>query len=349
VNEGSTGTPPEETPSAPEPTPASQPAAWEAPAHTPAAAAAEPAPYVPPPDYTAPPGYGAPVAAPPRRSSGPIIVAVAVLVVLVLAAIGYAAAGFTFATSRIDSSTKALNTVITNENAITAQFNSTKDVSALDTKATGAELQSNKTGVAQSVTQSQAAQATITTDQASLVSAQNSLSDNSWLTTFSRSRLDNMSGKIGHWRNALVSAKTVTGDLVQLGTFLQSYDDSLIDRDKVTTAITASDFTALASALVSLKGDVAKAISLSGAPGLPPDMKAFLIDLQTEGADTTKLLNDAINGADNNTLTAEANQVDADGVKVDAHDIAKINIAILAFYTPLIDAYNAEVAKANAM
>jgi hypothetical protein len=331
--------------------PASQPAAWEVPAHTPAAAAAEPAPYVPPPDYTAPPGYGAPVAAPPRRSSGPIIVAVAVLVVLVLAAIGYAAAGFTFATSRIDSSTKALNTVITNENAITAQFNSTKDVSALDTKATGAEFQSNKTAVAQVVTQSQAAQATITTDQASLVSAQDSLSDNSWLTTFSRSRLDNMSGKIGHWRNALVSAKTVTGDLVQLGTFLQSYDDSLIDRDKVTTAVTATaiDFTGLASALVSLKGDVAKAISLADAPGLPPDMKAFLIDLQTEGADTTKLLNDAINGADNNTLTAEANQVDADGVKVDAHDMVKINIAILAFYTPLIDAYNAEVAKANAM
>jgi hypothetical protein len=260
-------------------------------------------------------------------------------------------AGFTFATSRIDSSTKALNTVITNENAITAQFNSTKDVSALDTKATGTELQSDKTAVAKVVTQSQAAQATITTDQASLVSAQGSLNDNSWLTTFSRSRLDNMSGKIGHWRNALVSAKTITGDLVQLGTFLQAYDDSLIDRDKVTTAITATtiDFTGLASALVSLKGDVAKAISLADAPGLPPDMKAFLIDLQTEGADTTKLLNDAINGADNNTLTAEGNQVDADGVKVDAHDIVKINIAVLAFYTPLVDAYNAEVAKANAM
>ena len=349
MNEGPTGSPPEETPAAPEPTPAGQPAAWEVPVHTPPAVAAEPAPYVPPPDYTAPPGYGAPIAAAPRRSSGPIIVAVAVLVVLVLAAIGYAVAGFTFATSRIDSSTKALNTVITNENAITAQFNSTKDVSALDTKATGTELQSDKTAVAKVVTQSQAAQATITTDQASLVSAQDSLSENSWLTTLSRSRLDNMSGKIGHWRNALVSAKTITTDLVQLGTFLQSYDDALIDSDKVTTTINASDFTGLASALVSLKGDVAKAISLADAPGLPPDMKAFLTDLQTEGADTTKLLNDAINGADNNTLTAEANQVDADGVKVDAHDIAKINIAILAFYTPLVDAYNAEVAKANAM
>jgi len=349
VNEGPTDTPPEETPAAPEPTPASQPAAWEAPVHTPAAAAAEPAPYVPPPDYTAPPGYGAPVAAPPRRSSGPIIVAVAVLIVLVLAAIGYAVAGFTFATSRIDSTTKALNTVITNENAITAQFNSTKDVAALDTKATGTELKSNKTAVAQVVTQSQTAQATITTDQASLVSAQNSLSDNSWLTTFSRSRLDNMSGKIGHWRTALVSAKTITSDLVQLGTFLQSYDDSLIDVDTLVTKGNANDFTGMASALGSLKTDVGKAISLADAPGLPPDMKAFLVDLQAEATDTSKLLNDALNGASDSTLQADINLVDADGVKVDAHDIVKINIAILAFYAPLIDAYNAEVAKANAM
>jgi hypothetical protein len=349
VNEGPTGSPPEETPAAPEPTPAGQPAAWEVPVHTPPAAAAQPAPYVPPPDYTAPPGYGVPVAAAPRRSSGPIIVAVAVLVVLVLAAVGYAVAGFTFATSRIDSSAKALNTVITNENAITAQFNSTKDVSALDTKATGAELQTNKTALAQVVTQSQAAQATITTDQASLVSAQSRLSDNSWLTTFSRSRLDNMSGKIGHWRNALVSAKTITGDLVQLGTFLQSYDDSLIDVDTLVTKGNANDFTGMASALGSLKTDVGKAISLADAPGLPPDMKTFLVDLQTEATDTSKLLNDALNGASDSTLQADINRVDADGVKVDAHDIVKINIAILAFYTPLVDAYNAEVAKANAM
>jgi hypothetical protein len=349
VNEGPTGTPPEETPSAPEPTPASQPAAWEAPAHTTPAAPAEPAPYVPPPDYTAPPGYGAPVAAPPRRSSAPIIVAVVVVVVLVLAAIGYAVAGFAFATTRIDSSTKALNTVVTNENAITAQFNATKDVAALDTKATGAEFQSNKTAVALVVTQSQAAQATITTDQASLVSAQNSLGDSSWLTTFSRSRLDNMSGKIGHWRNALVSAKTITSDLVQLGTFLQSYDDSLIDLDTLVTKGNANDFTGMASALGSLKTDVGKAISLADAPGLPPDMKAFLVDLQTEATDTSKLLNDAINGASDTTFQTDINQVDADGIKVDAHDIVKINIAILAFYTPLIDAYNAEVAKANAM
>jgi hypothetical protein len=48
-------------------------------------------------------------------------------------------------------------------------------------------------------------------------------------------------------------------------------------------------------------------------------------------------------------LQADINAVDADGTKVDAHDIIAINTAITAFYGTLIDAYNSEVSKANAM
>jgi hypothetical protein len=348
VNEGPTGPAPEETPPAVQPTPEPQPAAWEVPAHTPPAAPAEPAPYAPPPDYAAPPGYGAPAAAAPR-SRGPVLVAVIVVVVLILAIIGYVGAGFAVAAGQISSADKTLNTVITNENAITAQFNSSKANSALDTKATAAELQTNKTALGQLVSQSQAAQPTITSDDASLASAQDNLKNNSWLTALSRSSLDQKSAKIAHWRNALGSAKTITTDLVQLGTFLESYDDALIDVDNLITKGNANDFTGMASALGSLKTDVAKAISLAGAPGVPPDMKAFLTDVQTEGTDTTKLLNDAIAGADNATLQADISAVDAAGTKVDAHDIIAINTAITAFYGTLIDAYNSEVSKANAM
>jgi hypothetical protein len=348
VNEGPTGPAPEETPPAAQPTPEPQPAAWEVPAHTPPAAPAEPAPYAPPPDYAAPPRYGAPAAAAPR-SRGPVLVAVIVVVVLILAIIGYVGAGFAVAAGQISSADKTLNTVITNENAITAQFNSSKANSALDTKATAAELQTNKTALGQLVSQSQAAQPTITSDDASLASAQDNLKNNSWLTALSRSSLDQKSAKIAHWRNALGSAKTITTDLVQLGTFLESYDDALIDVDNLITKGNANDFTGMASALGSLKTDVAKAISLAGAPGVPPDMKAFLTDVQTEGTDTTKLLNDAIAGADNATLQADISAVDAAGTKVDAHDIIAINTAITAFYGTLIDAYNSEVSKANAM
>jgi hypothetical protein len=280
---------------------------------------------------------------------GPVIIAVVVVVVILVAIIGYVAAGFAVAAGQISAADKTLNTVITNENAITAQFNSTKAASALDAKATGAELASNKTAVATLVTQSQAAKPTITSDDAALVSAQNSLKDNSWLTALSRSSLDQKSAKITHWRNALASAKTITTDLAQLGTFLESYDDALIDLDNLITKGNASDFTGMAAALGSLKADVAKAISLADAPGVPPDMKAFLTDLQTEGADTTKLLNDAIGGADNATVQADINRISADDTKLAAHDLIAINSAITAFYGTLIDAYNSEVSKANAM
>lgn len=278
----------------------------------------------------------------------PIITAVAIVVVLLLVVIGYAAAGFAFASSRLSAADHTLNTVITNENAITGKFNSTF-VYALNTSATVAEFQSNKTQMSQLVTQTQAAQTAIAADDASLATAQAGLMDNSWLTVFSRSSLDQKSSKIGHWRNALATAKTINTDLVQLGTFVQAYDDSLIDVDAVVTKGTANDFTGMAAALGSLKTDVAKAISLSGAPGLPADMKAFLTDVQTEAVDTEKLLNDAVNGADDSVFQADVNKIDADGTKVDAHDIGAINTAITAFYAPLIDAYNAEVSKANSM
>jgi hypothetical protein len=274
---------------------------------------------------------------------------VIVVVVLLVAIIGYVAAGFAVAAGQMSSADKTLNTVITNENAITAQFNSTKANSALDTKSTAAELQTNKTALAQLVSQSQAAQPTITSDDASLASAQDGLKNNSWLTALSRSSLDQKSAKITHWRNALASAKTITTDYIQLGTFFQAYDDALIDFDNVNTAGNASDFTGTAAALGSLKTDVAKAISLAGAAGLPPDMKAFLTDLQTEGTDFTKLLNDAIAGVDNATLQADINTISADDTKLASHDVIAINNAINAFFGTLIDAYNSEVSKANAM
>jgi hypothetical protein len=289
------------------------------------------------------------VAPAPRRSRGPVLIAVIVVVVLILAIIGYVGAGFAVAAGQISSADKTLNAVITNENAITAQFNSSKAASALDTKATAAELQTNKTAVAQLVTQSQAAQPTITSDDASLASAQDSLKNNSWLTALSKSSLDQKSAKITHWRNALASAKTITTDYALLGTFVQSYDDTLIDFDNLITKSNASDFTGIAAALGSLKTDSAKAISLAGAPGLPPDMKAFLTDLQTEGDDFSKLLNDAIAGAADTTVQADINKIGADDTKLAAHDIIAINTAITAFYGTLIDAYNSEVSKANAM
>jgi hypothetical protein len=353
VNEGPTGTPPEETPSAPEPTPeptpAQQPASWEVPAHTPPPAAAEPAPYVPPPDYAAPPGYAAPVAAAPPRNMRPIITTVAIVVVLLLVVIGYAAAGFAFATSRIDSARTAYNAVVAHQNSITDTVNSfNSKFTTSGTSTTSADLKADRTLLDQVVSKSQAAGTTITTDDASLATAQSSLTDNSWLTVFSRSSLDNYSAKIGHERKALADAKILAADYVQMGTFYQAFFDAVIDLDTVGTDTTNSDFAGAAAAVSTMKADLAKALSASNAPGLPPEVHAFVVDFQAFGTDIGALLA-AVNSGDVSNAQSLSAKVDADVSKLDAYDFTKIGNEIDAYYKPTIDDFNAEISKANAM
>jgi len=365
VNEGPTGPPPDETPApqeAPAETPAAEtpaavhePAAWEvqqpAPAASePAAEPAAPSPYAPPPDYPGAPGYPAPMAAAPRRSNRGIITAAAVILVVVLALVAYAGAGYAFAHSRIDSATSTYNTAVTHQNALTDEFNSFDSSLATSnlTTSTTASLKSTQALYAQLVTKSQAAQPTITADDAALAGAQASLSDNSWLTVFSRSDLDHDSAKIGHERNALAAAKTITGDFVQLGQFYQALLQTIIDLDDVGTKAQASDFSGTLTAIGTMKTDAAKAQQLASAPGVPADLKQFLTDMQTLAADLTKLFNDVLSG-DTNAVNGDAKTATADGAKLDSYNWAKIASEVKAFYQPLIDKFNSEVSAANSM
>ncbi len=348
MNEGPTGPTPEETPSAPEPTPADKPASWEIPAHTPPAAA-EPAPYVPPPDYAAPPGYGAPVAAAPARNMRPVIIAVAIVVLLLVVVIGYTAAGFAFATSRIDSARTSYNAVVAHQNSITDTVNSfNSKFTTTSTSTTTADLKSDRSLLDQVVSKSQAAGATIASDDASLAAAQSSLTDNSWLTVLSRSSLDNYSAKIGHERKALADAKILTADYVQMGTFYQSFFDAVIDLDTVGTKTTDSDFAGAAAAVSTMKADLAKALAASSAPGLPPEVHAFVVDFQTFATDIGGLLA-AVNAGDVSSAQSLTNKVQADVSKLDAYDFTKIGNEIDAYYKPTIDDFNSEISKANAM
>ena len=348
MNEGPTGPTPEETPSAPEPTPADKPASWEIPAHTPPAAA-EPAPYVPPPDYAAPPGYGAPVAAAPARNMRPVIIAVAIVVLLLVVVIGYTAAGFAFATSRIDSARTSYNAVVAHQNSITDTVNSfNSKFTTTSTSTTTADLKADRSLLDQVVSKSQAAGATLASDDTSLAAAQSSLTDNSWLTVLSRSSLDNYSAKIGHERKALADAKILTADYVQMGTFYQSFFDAVIDLDIVGTKTTDSDFAGAAAAVSTMKADLAKALAASSAPGLPPEVHAFVVDFQTFATDIGGLLA-AVNAGDVSSAQSLTNKVQADVNKLDAYDFTKIGNEIDAYYKPTIDDFNSEISKANSM
>jgi hypothetical protein len=304
----------------------------------------------PPPEENPPAAMAEPALAGPPRNIVPIIAGGVVAVLVVVAAIGYGIAGFTFASGRIATTRTTYNAVVAHQNTLTDEFNSlNSNVAGVNlTSATTTQLKQNRAAYDTLVSQSQSAQPTITTDDAALAAAQARLSDSSWLTLFSRPMLNNASAKIGHERKALATAKTITGDLIELGTFYQSFYDSLIDLDTLSTKAQATDFTGAATAITALKTDIAKAIKLSDAPGIPPEMKQFLTDFQTLAVDFGKLLDAAVAG-DTNGAQADLKAVDADITKIEAYDTDKMSTEIKAFYQPMIDAFNSEIAKANSM
>jgi hypothetical protein len=291
------------------------------------------------------------MAAAPRRSSRGIIVAAAVILVVVLAVVGYAGAGYAFAHSRIDSATGTYNTAVTHQNALTDEFNSfqTSLTASNLTTETTASLKSSQALYAQLVTKSQAAGPTITADDASLASAQASLSDNSWLTVFSRGDLDHASAKIGHERNALAAAQTLSSDFVQFGGFYQAFLQTRIDLIDIASKGQTSDFTGILADIGTLKTDVGKAQQLENAPGIPAALKQNLTDLQSLAADFTKLFNDVLASASDSTIAADVKAADADANKVDSTDWTKVASDEKAFYQPLIDKFNSEVSAANSI
>ena len=309
-------------------------------------------PAVPAPDYPTPPSDSPPpaiVAGQPRHMVA-IIATGVVLALLVVAVIGYGAAGQVFASSRIASTRTTYIAVVAHQNAITDEFNAfDKSVTGVNlTSATAAQLNQTRASYETLVSQSVAAQPTIAADDAALASAQARLNENSWLTLFARSDLNKASARMGHERKALAAAKTITGDLVQLGTFYQAFYDVLIDLDNLNTKAQATDFTGSAAAVATLKTDIAKSIQLSSAPGLPPEMKVFLTDFQTLAADFGKLLDAAIAGDISGASTYDK-AVQADITTVYSHDLDKISNQIIAFYQPMIDTFNSEIAKANSL
>jgi hypothetical protein len=305
------------------------------PSFLPPAASAEPTP---------------PAVIPTTRSTRTVVIAVILGAILVVAAIGYAGAGYAFSSSRLDNAGNVYNNVVTHQNVITDQFNNiTSKLTAVNlTSSNATDYQQSHDFYVQLVNQSQAAQPAITADDASLAAAQSRLKESSWLTVLNRSKLDQVSAKIGHERNALASAKAITGDMVQLGTFFQSYDNAFLDLDTVGNKEQASDFSGAAATIAKLKTDTAKAIQLSSAPGLPAEMKLLMTDMQTLAVDNAKLLDDAIK-SDASAAQTDVKAVEADVAKLEAYNYDKIINEVKSFYQPLIDAFNSEVAKANSM
>ena len=302
---------------------------------------------VPPPP---PPQDEAP---PPARASGmssglrTTIIAIVVIVIVVIGIIGYAVAGFAYASTRVAGANKSLNTVVSHQNSLNTTF---KDI---DTKFNGLSSSSTfdpkaaHTLIDQFVANATSAGASVDKDDASLVSAKASLNEQQWLTVLSKGSLDKEAQRIDHARRGLASAKTIAADYIQDGQFLQSFIDAATDLDTLGTQSANADLAAAKATLATMKTHVDKALQLSTAPGLPVELHDLMVDFQALDADFGKLL-DAAAAGNVNAITSAEQAVEKDATKISAYNFDKISTDISAYYKPLVDTFNSEMQKATA-
>lgn len=305
----------------------------------------------PPPDAPGIPPPPTPPFEPPRtsglsRGTRTTIAVVVIIAVVMVGIIGYAVVGFAYTSGRVAAADRGLNTVVSHQNSLNTTF---KDI---DTKFSGLNNGSTfdavqaKALMSQFVANAQAAGITVDKDDASLIAALSSLDDQKWLTVLSRGSLDKEKSRIDHARKALADAKTVAADYVQDGQFLQAFIDAATDLDTLGSQSSSSDLTGAKATLATMKTHVDKALQLSSAPGLPTELHSLMVDFESLVANFGKLL-DAVAAGNVAAITTSESAAEADANKISAYNFDTIGTQIDAFYKPLLDDFNSEMAKAT--
>jgi hypothetical protein len=292
-----------------------------------------------------------PAAAEPERGSRlsrrlRITIVAIVLTVIVLAGIiGYAVTGLAYAQTRVGNANKTLNVVISHQNGLnTTVTDLNSKFNSLSSGATS-DPQQARDLFSQFAASETAAGATDDQDAASLAVAKASLSERQWLTIFARSSLDDEAAKIDHARKALSIAKTAAAGYAQVGLFFQTYYGVQVDFELVSTQVASADLAGAGTTLATMKTDVDKGLQLSSAPGLPSEVHAQMIDLGTLVSDYRKLL-DSVAANDDTAIINANKSVQADAAKLETYKVDKIMTEIGAYYAPMFDEINAEMAKA---
>jgi hypothetical protein len=293
-----------------------------------------------------------PPAPEPVRGSGvsrrlrTTIIAIVVIAIVVSGIIGYAVTGLAYAQTRVGNADRTLSTVISHQNSLNTTFKGI-DVSATGLNSTNFDPKKASTLLDQFVANAKLAGTTINKDDATLASARAGLDEQQWLTTIARGSLDSEAARIDHARKALSMAKVIAADYAQVGGFWQALIGAFSDGQTVGNQIAMADLAGAQATLTTTKADTDKALQLSGAPGLPPELHALMVDFESLVADVGKLLAVVATGDDNAIVSTE-NQLQADATKVDGYDFAKIEAEIKSYYQPLVDSFNAEMARATA-
>jgi len=269
-----------------------------------------------------------------------------VLGILIIGIIGYAGTGIVYAGFMVASADRTLNTVVSHENDFSKSFN---EITTEHKALTGSSF-NPKDEVAladKSVTSSQLAAQTIDEDDATLASAGRGLEGSRWLTAVSRSSLDRESTRIGHLRNSLAAGRTIAAAGVVDGHFWHSVYSALADLDLLSSQAGSGDFPSARTTLTTMKADVDQAVQQPASPSLPADLRQLVIQLQTLVGDYGKQLDAQIAG-DDATVAAQQAALDADRTKLASYDMDQVGSEIDAFYKPLIDQFNSEIAAATA-
>ena len=272
------------------------------------------------------------------------LVAVFVAVIIVLGIIGYSIAGFNLASARISSADRTIKTVVSHQNTVNTTFRN------FDTKLNGlganADPVQARTLLDQFVSDATVTVALVTQDDSSLVKAAAGLNDKQWLTLTSRGSLDAEATRIAHARKALADAVTVAAGYGLDGLFLEAYLDTTADLADVGKQYGSGNVAAALAALASMKTHADHALQLSTAPGLPAELHDLAVDLETLASDIGNLLAAAAAGNAAGKVTNQA-KVATDVGKINGYSFERVGIEIDAFYKPLIDGYNSEMAAAT--
>jgi hypothetical protein len=267
-----------------------------------------------------------------------------------LAVFGYVLAGFVYLKFRLDSANSAYNTAVEDQNGLAPLINSLKGNAAPAGASTlsASQLQHDRDVMAKWVNDSQAAESQVEADEQLLTDSAAGLSQDRWLAPFSGPTLDRASDRMAAEHNVLADARAIMSDYVQVGSFFQSLFDIEIDFNSIGVSARAQDLNAVNSEIARVRTDTAKAISLDKAPGLPAEVAETMRLIQVIDGDFSNVLNAAFSH-NASALSAAEKAGDADIARLQAIDHTRVVSEIYAFYSPFIEAYNKDVAKAKAI
>jgi hypothetical protein len=319
---------------------------WLPPEQPVAAPPEAPVAYASPPPAAYPyetPWTGTPPA--PRRGLSRMTAILVIVGILAGPPVLYGVVGYALAAIRIAGADSALSLAIAHGTDLKPTINSI-DSGFGGVNSANLNARQAKALVDQFVATAQQEQTTTIDDISSLESSRASFGDQQWLTAMSRGRMDVESNRIGHALTALAAAKSITTDYMQDGQFLQAFFNAVINLDTLSTDAQNKDLKGALATVVTMKENVDLALQLSAAPGLPGEVHQLMVDFQVVAIDFGNVLNAAAAG-DTNAANADLAKLRADTAKLQTFNGTAVSAKIDAFYKPMIDTFDSEMAKAG--